>query len=206
VISSAASRPLDTSPDPSVPSASMPRLEVFLSHSTVDREHVELVSRQIEALGIDVYLAEHDPKPGTSIAHKVEEALKRCAAVVVLITTTSVNSAYVQQEIGFARAHGKTIVPIIEKSVDKSRLGMLTEVEWLELDLSAPAEAMAKVTASLQPLVFAQLPPVNVSVSITPAQPDLVGAFLLVGLGLLLGLLIASIALGGAGSSGSGSS
>ena len=49
----------------------MPRLELFLSHSTVDREHVELVSRQIEALGIDVYLAEHDPKPGTSIAHKV---------------------------------------------------------------------------------------------------------------------------------------
>ena len=79
-----------------------PRLEVFLSHSTADLDHVILVSRQIEALGIDVYLAEHDPKPGTSIAQKVDEALKRSGAVVVLITTTSVNSAYVQQEIGLA--------------------------------------------------------------------------------------------------------
>ena len=36
-----------------------------------------------------------------------------------------------------SRAYGKAIVPIVEKSVDRSRLGMLTEVEWLELDLSA---------------------------------------------------------------------
>jgi len=172
----------------------MPRLEVFLSHATADAEHVALVSRQIEALGIDVYLAEHDPKPGTSIAHKVEEALKRCSAVVVLVTSTSVNSAYVQQEIGLARAHGKVIVPIIEKGVDRSRLGLLSEVEWLELDLSAPAEAMANVTASLQPLVLEQLAPARVYVNITPPQPDLVSALVILGLGVLLGMLIASFA------------
>jgi hypothetical protein len=173
----------------------MPRLEVFLSHATADAEQVALVSKQIEALGIDVYLAEHDPKPGTSIAEKVEEALERSGAVVVLITSTSVNSAYVQQEIGLAHAHGKVIVPIIEKGVDRSRLGLLGEAEWLELDLSAPTEAMAKMTASLQPLVLAQLAPTRVSVNITPPQPDLVSALVIFGLGLLLGALIASFAL-----------
>jgi hypothetical protein len=173
----------------------MPRLEVFLSHATADAEHVELVSRQIEALGIDVYLAEHDPKPGTSIVQKVEETLKRSDAVVVLITSTSVNSAYVQQEIGLARAYGKVIVPIIEKGVDRSRLGLLSEVEWLELDLSAPAEAMANVTASLQSLVLAQLPPARVSANTTPPQSELVGALVILGLGVLLGMLITSLAL-----------
>jgi hypothetical protein len=173
----------------------MARLEVFLSHATADAEYVALVSRQIEALGIDVYLAEHDPKPGTSIAHKVEEALKRCGAVVVLVTSTSINSAYVQQEVGLARAHGKVIVPIIEKGVDRSRLGLLSEVEWLELDLSAPTEAMANVTASLQPLVLEQLAPVKVSVNITPSQPDLVTTLVIFGLGVLLGMLITSFAL-----------
>ena len=137
----------------------LPRLSVFLSHATADAEQVALVSRQIEALGIDVYLAEHDPKPGTSVAQKVEEALKRSNAVVVLITSVSINSAYVQQEVVLARAHGKVIVPIIEKGVDKSRLGLLGEVEWLELDLSTPEAAMANMTASLQPLVLAQLAP-----------------------------------------------
>src|SRR5258708_3680685 len=58
-----------------------PRLEVFLSHATSDTEHVALVRRQIEALGIAVYLAEHDPKPGTVLAEKVREAIRRCHAV-----------------------------------------------------------------------------------------------------------------------------
>jgi hypothetical protein len=172
----------------------LPRLSVFLSHATADAEQVALVSRQIEALGIDVYLAEHDPKPGTSVAQKVEEALQRSSAVVVLITSVSINSAYVQQEVGLARAHGKVIVPIIEKGVDKSRLGLLGEVEWLELDLSTPEAAMANMTASLQPLVLAQLAPAPVSVNIIPAQPDLVSFLVILGLGMLLGALITSLA------------
>lgn len=98
-------------------------------HATQDREHLTLVRRQIEALGIDVYLAEHDPRPGTSIASKVQIALEQCHVVVVLITTTSINSAYVQQEVGLAHAHGKPILPIVDKNVEKSRLGMLSEVE-----------------------------------------------------------------------------
>jgi nucleoside 2-deoxyribosyltransferase len=155
-----------------------------------------LVQRQIEALGISVYLAEHDPKPGTSIAAKVVEALERCHAVVVLITTNSVNSAYVQQEVGIARAHGKPIVPIVDKSVDPSALGMLSEVERLELDVHQPAEAMAKMSASLQPLVLAQVSTTNVAMTIAPGTPDLGTVVLLVGLGLLVGLLIANGGLG----------
>lgn len=172
----------------------MPRISVFLSHATADAGQVALVAKQIEALGIDVYLAEHDPQPGTSIARKVEEALKQSSAVVVLITSASVNSAYVQQEVGLARAHGKVIVPIIEKGVDRSRLGILSEVEWLELDLSTPATAMANMTASLQPLVLQQLAPAQVSVNITPAPPDLVSVLVILGIGMLLGMLITSLA------------
>lgn len=173
-----------------------PRLEVFLSHATADRAHVALVQRQIEALGISVYLAEHDPKPGTSIAAKVERALERCHAVVVLITTNSVNSAYVQQEVGIARAHGKPIVPIVDKSVDPSSLGILSEVERLELDVHRPAEAMARMSASLQPLVLAQVSTTNVSVTIAPGRPDLETMVLVAGLGLLVGFLIANGGLG----------
>lgn len=188
--------------DPGLPSSHplpdviQPRLEVFLSHATADREHVALVQRQIEALGISVYLAEHDPKPGTSIAAKVVDALKRCHAVVVLITTNSANSAFVQQEVGIARAHGKPIVPIVDKSIDPSSLGILSEVERLELDIRQPAEALAKMSASLQPLVLAQVSTTNVAVTIAPETPDLGTVVLLVGLGLLVGLLIANGGLG----------
>jgi nucleoside 2-deoxyribosyltransferase len=169
------------------------RLEVFLSHATADLEHVALVQRQIEALGINVYLAEHDPKPGTSIAAKVEEALERCHVVVVLVTTNNVNSAYVQQEVGIARAKGKPILPIVDKSVDSSTLGILSEVEWLELDVHRPAEAMAKISESLQPLVVSQVSTTDVSVTV---GPDLETMLLVAGLGVLIGFLIANGGLG----------
>lgn len=172
------------------------RVEVFLSHATQDREAVAVVQRQIEALGVDVYLAENDPQPGTAISAKVQAALERCHAVVVLITTNSVNSAYVQQEVGIAHVSGKPIIPVVDKAVDRSRLGMLAEVEQLDLDLSDPTEAMARMTASLQPLVMRQLTTTNVAVTISP-QTDAATALILVGLGLLLGYLIFNGGLGG---------
>ena len=120
----------------------------------------------------------------------------------MLVTTNSINSAYVQQEVGLARAFGKLIVPIIDKRVDKTRLGMLAEVEWLEIDLDQPAEALARVTQSLQPLVRAQLklwaqtpPPVPTRGG--DAGSGALDALVLIGLGLLLGLLIASVAFSG---------
>jgi nucleoside 2-deoxyribosyltransferase len=169
-------------------------LEVFLSHASTDREHVEVVRRQIEAHGIHVYLAELDPKPGTQLAEKVKEAIERADAVVVLVTTASMNSAYVQQEIGVSLACGRPIIPIVDIAVAKVDLAMLTGVEYLELDMTQPAEAMAKVTASLQPLVMAQaeraqvpapVPSISSSL-IDPAAALLIGALLLLVAALLL--------------------
>jgi hypothetical protein len=80
------------------------------------------VVHQIEALGITVYLAEDIPQPGTVLADKVEAAIHRSQAFVVLITTTSIFSAYVMQEIGIAGEHGIPIIPIIKKGITSGNL------------------------------------------------------------------------------------
>ncbi len=154
----------------------------------------------MEALGISVYLAEHDPQPGTLLAKKVQAAIRRSHTVIVLITTTSINSAYVQQEIGIAHECRKPIIPIVEKGVDTRQLGILQGVEYLELDLDAPAGTMAKMTASLQPMVLNQLS-VNLNVtSISQSTKiDPSTAFMLVGLGVLVGVLIAATLSEGSG-------
>ena len=168
-----------------------PSLEVFLSHSASDKVHIDLVCLQLQALGISVYLAEHDYQPGRMLAQKVSDAIHRCHAVVVLITTASVNSAYVQQEVGIAHECEKPIVPIVEKGIDTRQLGILQGIEYLELDLEHPADTMAKMTASLQPLVLKQLSSMKVSFSVTQTTvPDPATAFLLIGLGLILGLIV----------------
>jgi len=161
---------------------------------------VELVKGQLEALGVDVYLAEHDPKPGASVGAKVMQALQGSDAVVVLITSTSIDSAYVQQEIGLAKAYAKPLVPIIEMGVDKTRLGMLAEVEWLELDLNQPTEALTKITASIQPLVLSQAAAANGSVNVAPVAAPPTNPLLVLGLGLLIGFLVAAMIFGDSGS------
>lgn len=165
-------------------------VEVFLSHAKADSDHVSLVARQIEALGIKVYLAEHDSMPGTSLAQKVEDAITRCHAVVVLITTTSINSAFVQQEVGIAHSRNKPIIPIVESGIDIRKLGILQGVEYLELDLAHPSETMAKITASLQSLVTKQLLAMNVTPSGNQPSIDTAQALMLIGVGVLVGLFV----------------
>lgn len=167
----------------------VPHLEVFLSHSNADKAHVDVVARQIAALGITVYLAEDNPQPGTVLADKVRAAIHRSKAFVVLITTTSINSAYVMQEVGIAKEHGVPIIPIIEKGIDVRALGVLQGLDYLEYDPTEPAEAMAKIVQSLQPFVLRQM----------PTGPDAGTTIVLVGVGLLLGfLLFSALSEGGA--------
>jgi hypothetical protein len=179
-----------------------PRLKLFLSHATLDREHVNVVKQQIEALGIDVYLAERDPKLGTSIAAKVGAAIERSDVFVALITGAGADSNYVQQEVGFALAHRKVTIPIVAKGVDRSRLGMLSEVECLELDLDAPSEALAKMSASLQPFVLKQMsemqtsPTANVEVAINVELSPAAATVLVLGVSLLIWMLISNGGVG----------
>jgi hypothetical protein len=166
----------------------VPNLEVFLSHSNTDKPHVELVARQIKALGISVYLAEDNPEPGTVLADKIQAAIHQSKVFVVLITTSSINSAYVMQEIGIAKEHGVPIIPIIQKGIDIRALGVLQGLEYLDYDPVEPAEAMAKIVQSLQPFVLRQV----------STGPDAGTTIILLGVGVLLGfLLFAALSEGG---------
>ena len=129
------------------------RLSTFPGRPTSDECHVSAVRRQIEALGGDVYLAEHEPQPGTSVAARVDCALRESDPVAFLIATNSIDSAYGHQEVRLAAAQGKPLVVLVDRRVDKTRLGLLREVECLEVDLADLAEAPAKVTQSPQPLI-----------------------------------------------------
>lgn len=177
------------------------QLKVFLSHAAKDASLVNLVRRQLQALGVSVYLAEDDPRPGTVLAEKVRAAIHNSHVVVVLITTAGLNSAYVQQEVGIAHECGKPIVPIVEKGIEAGTLGILQGVEYLELDLDHPAETMAKMTAHLQPLVMQQL---SVNVAVVTVNQPAPNPLVLIGLGLFFGvLLMAALSSGGGGFSSS---
>ncbi len=123
---------------------------VFLSHSSGDAEAVAVFRDQAAAAGMEVYLAEHDVRPGESLAGKVQQGIRSSDAVVVLLTTAGATSAYVHQEVGVAVAAGKPLVPIVENGVEN--LAMLEGVEYVSFDRDHPESAIRDLTMSLTEL------------------------------------------------------
>jgi hypothetical protein len=115
----------------------------------------------------------------------------------------SFDSAYIQKEVSLGRAHRKSIMPIVDKRVEKIRLGRRTEVEWLEIDLYEPVEVLTRVTHLLQPMVPTEVTTAEVQPSAaasragTYAENGALDDLVVIGIGLLLGLLTSCFAFDG---------
>jgi len=130
--------------------------KIFLSHNKADVQWVKWISQHAQAVGIDVYLYEHDPQPGRLIADKVKRAIQDSNALVVLLTANSQFSAYVQQEIGFAEASRKLIIPLVQPGVQAASLAMLEGREYLLFDFKNPQQAFSTLLSRLQGLKFSK--------------------------------------------------
>ncbi len=126
--------------------------KVFLSHATGDIDLAREISKKAASVGAEVFIAEEDKRPGTPILQKVEENLRTSHALVVLLTRKGHASAYVQNEIGWARGAGKPIIALKHKSVDPSKLGMLDGLEYIPFDKNL-AEATTELVAHLCRLI-----------------------------------------------------
>jgi len=126
--------------------------DVFLSHSEADRRWVQWIAENAQNIGINVYMYEHDAQPGLPIASKVQSAIENSQALVVLLTPNSEYSAYVQQEIGFARAKDKLIIPLVQPGISKRCFAMLEGVEYITFDPANPEMALSRLLSYLKTL------------------------------------------------------
>jgi nucleoside 2-deoxyribosyltransferase len=124
---------------------------IFCSHSSKDMELVRPLQERIEAMGWELYLFEDDKQPGEYVASKLQRAIERASVVLVLLTHNSKQSNYVHQEIGYAAAQKKPIIPLVEHGVSKRVLGMLDGQEYLSFQRGANSDDMlASIFESLQ--------------------------------------------------------
>lgn len=125
---------------------------IFFSHSTRDRRWCEWLAADAAKFGVTAYLAEHDPQPGRQLAEKVKRNIGKCNALVVLLTENSVSSSYVQQEVGWALAKDKLVIPLIQPGIPSTRLAMLQGVEYIEFDFHNPRPGKESLAGELQRL------------------------------------------------------
>jgi hypothetical protein len=150
---------------------------LFLSHSATDGQWVKWIADDAIKIGIEVYLYEHDTQPGKLIADKVNQAIVASDALMVLLTPNSQFSAYVQQEVGFAEARGKLVIPLVQPGVQERSLAMLQGREYVAFDPRDPTRALASLLEYLQRLKAAK--------EATQARAALVGLGALIVLALL---------------------
>lgn len=125
---------------------------IFFSHSGADKRWAVWIAEAAKKGGMEVYLFEHDPRPGVEIAQKIKAAILNSDALVVLLTPRGHSSAYVQQEIGYAEAQSKLIIPLVWSNVQKPALAMLEGREYVALDPASPQVALSTLLRYLQQL------------------------------------------------------
>lgn len=124
-------------------------MQLFISHSSKDREWVEPVCKRIEASGFRAYLAEYDLAGlGHELSSKIQDAIKASVAVVVVLTENAAGSPIVREEIGFALGQDKLVIALVTSAVaqNPAALGMLNGREYIPFDIDEPQEGLVKLT------------------------------------------------------------
>ena len=121
--------------------------KVFVSRASVDKNH-ERVQHTIELLlqyQVNIYIAENDYQCGGKLTAKVKSNLSTSTVVIAFLTSNGVKSAWVQQEIGFAKALNKPVFILYDDTKVKETgeyFGMCFDEEGCKL---SDAEGMSNL-------------------------------------------------------------
>jgi len=110
--------------------------DVFISYSHRDRDFVERLARDLKAAGLAVWWDEWEIKVGDSIIQKVSEGIKQSAYLAAALSPHSVQSNWVQRELGSALMRQLsadrdiTILPLMVSDCEVPVL--LREIKWAD--------------------------------------------------------------------------
>lgn len=107
-------------------------LLVFVIFAEEDFYVFEKIREYAKEYDIKFQLAELLPEPEFSLTSKIDELIRDSNLVLVIWSKKSQSSVWVNQEIGFARALNKRIIPFVEPGV--STKGFLIGLEWIEFN------------------------------------------------------------------------
>jgi TIR domain len=99
----------------------VPPLEVFLSHSHEDGPALTRLAELLRGHGVPVWYSEEAIRGSQRWHDEIGEALKRCDWFVVLLSSASVQSDWVKEELMYAMSQARyrsRIVPVILEDCD----------------------------------------------------------------------------------------
>jgi hypothetical protein len=108
---------------------------VFISHSSADKDSVEVLARELAQNGVEPWYAGWEIGPGDSIVQKINEGLESCDAFIIVVSKNSVRSKWVREELNSAvveRIERQAV--IIPVRLDDSPVPPINNhLRWVEL-------------------------------------------------------------------------
>lgn len=134
---------------------------IFISYNIQDSDVADKISEMIKSIdmtSIDIYRYNEHNEGGRNSVDKIKKAIKNSNAMVVLLTDKSINSSYINQEIGFAICKGKPVIPFVQSDIPNLKenleeyLGMLIGIERIHFDIKNPKKGLEELRNSLDKL------------------------------------------------------
>ena len=94
------------------------KTSIFLSYSRADKDFALKLAQDLRIAGASLWVDQLDIEPGQPWDRSVEQALKQSPILLVIISSASIQSENVLDEIGFAIDTKKRIVPILHEKCD----------------------------------------------------------------------------------------
>jgi len=130
--------------------------DVFISHSSTDKEIADAACAALEQRGIRCWIAPRDVPKGTNWMGAIFDGITRCKAMVLIFSTQANNSVDVCREVQLALKHGLAILPFRVEKVEPQgalayALQSIQRLDGFEPPLKVQLAALATSVATLLP-------------------------------------------------------
>lgn len=111
--------------------------KVFVSHASEDKDRFVMVfAQRLRANGVDAWVDKWEIKVGDSLVRKIfSEGLTECSAIIVVLSSYSVNKPWVREELDHAVvkkiSEGARIIPIVIDDCDVP--AALKSTKWVNV-------------------------------------------------------------------------
>ena len=122
----------------------------FISYSRANKEFAVKLAKELRSDGYPIWLDQLDIPTGSRWDDELEKALQECSIFMIILTSASIVSMNVKDEIGYAIDHGKRILPVLlEQCQVPLRLSRFQYVDFTTKTFEDGVESAEQLLTSL---------------------------------------------------------
>lgn len=121
-------------------------LRIFLSHLSTNRQKAADLKSSLEGWGISIFIAHQDIEPTREWQAEIESALATMDALVALIEPGFRDSAWADQEVGYALGRSVDVVPLL---VGMDPHGFIAKIQGIHVKGKMPSKVAGELALAL---------------------------------------------------------